>query len=136
MGSEAEPTPETNDLRPPGWRGGVRAASALAAAAGLWIALSPLVVAYTGELSEWSAVVAGGAVALLGFLRSAGLYRSSWISYVNGVLGLWIFASSFWLQGSGGARAITGVFGFAICLLALMSAAYSDHSDHHPASGG
>jgi hypothetical protein len=81
-------------------RGAVRAASVLTVACALIVASSPLFVRYAGDFGQWSAVVAGAAIALLALLRSAGVYGSPLPSYANALLGGWIFASSFWLEGS------------------------------------
>ena len=116
-------------------RTGRRAASALTAACGLVVAASPLAVAYAGGLGQWNAVAAGAAVALLGLVRATGLHRLPLLSYASFGLGVWILVTSFWLEGSGGARAITGVFGFLIAGFALASAAHSDRDPIASSSG-
>ena len=130
-----ERPPDLPEPRWPGRRGAVRAASSLTAVCGLVVAVSPLVATYDGDFWRWNAVAAGVTVALLGLARATGLYSSPAASYLNGALGAWIFASSFLLDGSGGARAITGVFGFLVAGFALVSAAYGNRDSIASSSG-
>jgi hypothetical protein len=113
----------------------VRAASALTAACGVIVAVSPLAVTFTGGLGQWNAVAAGAAVALLGLARATGLHRLPLLSYANATLGVWILVTSFWLEGSSGARAITGLFGLLIEGFALVSAAHDERDSIESSPG-
>jgi hypothetical protein len=103
------------------------AASALTVACGLVVATSPWFVRYTDDFARWNAIVTGGAVALLALVRSTRVQGSPLLSHATALLGGWVFVFSFWLQGLGGARAISGIFGFLICGFSLLSAAHGDH---------
>ena len=35
---------------------------------------------------------------MLALVRVAGAVRASWLSYLNGLIGVWLFISAFWLD--------------------------------------
>jgi len=74
----------------------VRAASAVSLSAGLWLCVS---VSYYGSSSSpdaaWNSWVVGATVATLAAIRLGYPMKRAWISWVNSLLGAWIFASPF-----------------------------------------
>jgi hypothetical protein len=78
--------------------GAIRAASVICLLAGIWLFVSPWVYgAYTNG-NAWNAWVVGVAIFLLSLLRVTRPAYSTGISWVNVVLGAWVFCSP-WIYG-------------------------------------
>jgi SPW repeat-containing protein len=115
-----EPAPPP---RPAGdWRAAVATASGLNVLAGIWLIIAPFVLGYRGGDPIWNDVVFGAIVAILGLVRVSGAYRAAELSWVNAIVGAWIFVSAFWLDASGTASANDIIFGIVVFVLALASA--------------
>lgn len=106
-----------------GWRAEIMTASGLNLLAGIWLIASPFVVGYEAEDTLWNPIVFGAVIALLALIRVLGVYRASWLSGVNALLGLWLFASAFWLAASGEATWILLIMGMIVFFLAIWSGA-------------
>lgn len=97
----ARPASGPPDRRPASdWRATVATAAAINLVAGVWLVISPWVLGYTGADATWNPVVFGAIVVLLALVRMAGGARESIIGYLNAAIGLWLFASAFWLADS------------------------------------
>src|ERR687886_113997 len=65
-------------------------------------------------------------VSLIAFVRAFGAHREAWLSLINMLIGGWVFASGFLLAETSQARWNSWVFGAAVVVLALISAAASE----------
>ena len=78
--------------------GGIRAASTICLLAGIWLFVSPWVYgAYTNG-NAWNSWIVGAAIFLLACARVARPAYSTGISWINLVLGIWVFFSP-WIYG-------------------------------------
>lgn len=66
--------------------------------AGVWLIIAPFVLGYGDGNPYWNDVVFGAIVGILALIRISGAYRKSWLSWINIVIGVWIFASAFSLD--------------------------------------
>ncbi len=83
--------------------GGIRAASVICLLAGIWLFVSPWVYgAYTSG-NAWNSWIVGAAIFLLACVRVARPAYSTAISWVNLVLGIWVFFSP-WIYGYAGGQ--------------------------------
>ena len=103
------------------WRGLVVAANALEVLAGVWLIVSPFVLDYVAGDSRLNPMIAGALVAFFALIRVMGAYRAEWLSWINVVIGGWMFASGFWLAESPAASWNAWLLGFAVAMLALLS---------------
>lgn len=88
--------------------------------AGLWMIVSPWVLAYQPESRPmWNAVVLGALIAAVAFTA---LYRAfAWQEWVNAVLGLWLIVSP-WVLGFAGLQAAMAnavIVGAVVAALAI-----------------
>lgn len=109
-----------------GWREEVGLASGLNLLAGLWLIVAPFVLNYSSADPVWNDVVFGGAIALIALLRIGGLYRESWLSWLNVAFGAWIFISAFWLDDSSTAAWNDIILGAIVVVLGMLSAGASE----------
>ena len=65
--------------------------------AGLWLIVSPFALGYSDGNPVWNPVIFGGILATLALLRVGGAHREGWMSGINVTIGVWLFASAFWL---------------------------------------
>lgn len=86
-------TPATPNGNP-----GVKWASGLNVIAGLWLIISPWVLANRASATYWDDVIVGVVVAVLAFIRAAGWYSATWMSWLNVLLGLWLIVSPWVLR--------------------------------------
>jgi SPW repeat len=122
-----DPVPAPPSPPPAGdWRSAVATASGLNALAGIWLIIAPFVLGYHNGDPYWNDIVFGAIVLVLGAVRAFGAYRESWISWINGLIGAWIFVSAFWLDHSGQAIWNDIILGVIVALLAVLSAGASD----------
>lgn len=108
-----------------GWREEVMSASGLNVLAGVWLIISPWIVGYEDADALWNPIAFGAIVTTLGLARAAGAFRQTWLSWVNAAIGIWLFASAFWLADSAEASWNVGIVGTIVFLLAVWSAAAS-----------
>lgn len=93
--------------------GGIRAASVICLLAGIWLFVSPWVYgAYTSG-NAWNSWIVGAAIFLLACVRVSRPAYSTAISWVNLVLGIWVFFSP-WIYGYAGVNA--GRFINSLCV--------------------
>lgn len=81
--------------RPPRWREQVVGASGLNVLAGLWLVASPWLLGYDPEDAAWNPVVFGSIVVLLAAVRVRGAWGASILSWINSLIGVWLFVSAF-----------------------------------------
>ena len=108
------------------WRGDVAVASGLNVLAGIWLIIAPFVLGYGNGDPYWNDIVFGAIVAVLGLIRVSGAYRASELSWVNALIGVWLFVSAFWLDNTGRAGGNDIVLGIIVFLLAVASASATE----------
>ncbi|HEY7075746.1 MAG TPA: SPW repeat protein [Solirubrobacteraceae bacterium] len=133
-GAEAPPTRSrwgTHDAAPPAatparapadWRATVATASGLNLLAGIWLIIAPFVLGYGNGDPYWNDIVFGAIVALIALIRISGAYRAEWLSWINALIGVWIFVSAFWLDSTMTAGWNDIILGVIVFILALISA--------------
>jgi hypothetical protein len=109
-----------------GWRSTVMVASGLNVLAGIWLIIAPFVLGYSGGDPYWNDIVFGATGGLIALARVAGAYRASWLSWLNALIGVWIFVSAFWLDATGTAKTNDIILGAIVFVLAIASATASD----------
>jgi hypothetical protein len=117
---EAAPPPDG------GWREEVRSAATLNLVAGIWLIIAPWVLGYAANDPKWNDVIFGIIVGAIGLTRVLGAYRESWLSWLNALIGIWIFISAFTIVSSGTASANNIILGAIVFILAIWSASASD----------
>ncbi len=108
------------------WRSEIKGASGVNLLAGIWLAISPAVLAYRSVDPVWTQVVAGGAIAALALLRVTGGAWKSWMSWANASLGAGIVVVAAWLADSLAARWNGIVSGALVLVLAALSASATE----------
>ncbi len=121
--------------RPPGtppaagdWRSAVRTASGLNLLAGIWLIVAPLVLGYGDGDPYWNDIVFGAIVGVLALARLSGAYRAAWLSWVNALIGAWLFISAWWLDDTSTAAWNDAIAGAVIFVPAIFSASASDEA--------
>jgi SPW repeat len=109
-----------------GWRSTVMAASGLNVLAGIWLIIAPFVLGYSGGDPYWNDIVFGAITGLIALARVAGAYRAAWLSWINALIGVWIFVSAFWLDATSTAKTNDIILGAIVFVLAVASATASD----------
>lgn len=114
---------------PPGpggnWRDEVMGASGVNVLAGIWLIIAPFVLAYSSNV-YWNDIVFGAIVGILALIRISGAYRESWLSWINMLIGVWIFVSAFWLDNQARASWNDVILGAIVFFLGLISATASE----------
>jgi len=113
----------------------VRWASGLNILAGLWLIISPWVLGFAGMQSAmWNDVILGIAVAGIGALRAGWLTEQPWLSWVNLVLGAWVFVSAWVLSFASDTTALWNslIVGVIVFVLAGWSALGSPRGTNYP----
>lgn len=67
--------------------------SGLTILAAIWLIISPWVLRADTAQAYWSDVLVGVAVGIIALLRYTDTYDTSWLSWVNIVLGVWVIVS-------------------------------------------
>lgn len=106
-------------------RGQVTTASGLDILAGIWLLISPFVLAFSalGDVTT-SNVLAGIVVTILAAIRFFGAFSASSLSWINALIGVWVLISP-WVFGLGNVQTVwvnNLVIGIIILLLASWSA--------------
>jgi hypothetical protein len=65
------------------------------------------VLGYGNGDPYWNDIVLGAIVAFFALIRMSGAYRAEWLSYINALIGIWIFVSTFWLDATSTAGGTT-----------------------------
>jgi hypothetical protein len=92
--------------------------------AGIWVLISPWILAFSGVYSaDWNNVIIGTAVLLLAASR-LWWSQGTWASWVNLILGIWLIISPYALGFAGYSTPTTNniIFGIVVGILALWSA--------------
>jgi hypothetical protein len=76
----------------------VATAAGLNLIAGIWLIIAPFVLGYANGDPYWNDIVFGAIVAVIALVRLSGAYRADWLSWLNALIGIWIFVSAFWLD--------------------------------------
>src|SRR5438105_1507816 len=79
-------------------RSTVATVAALNLIAGIWLIIAPFVLGYGNGDPYWNDIVFGAIVAFFALIRLSGAYRADWLSWLNALIGIWIFVSAFWLD--------------------------------------
>ena len=99
-----------------------RTAGAAVLLAGLWVALSPLVINMS-DIAMWNAIIAGGLLALMGVGQM--VLRSGTLGVVGVLLALWLGFSVFFIDqstASAWSLIVAGVVGLLASLWDVMAA--------------
>lgn len=104
------------------WRDDVRTASRLNILAGIWLVVSPFILAYDAGDGPWNPIACGLVVAVLSYVRASGEYEESWLAWIIAVVGVWLFASGFVIAESMRAQWNSWVLGALVFLFATASA--------------
>jgi hypothetical protein len=120
------PANEPGSSRLWSWRGDVAAASGLNVLAGIWLIIAPFVLGYGSGDPYWNDIVFGAIVAVLALVRISGAYRASELSWINALIGVWLFVSAFWLDSTGRAGGNDIILGIIVFLLAIASASATE----------
>ncbi|MBX5493500.1 MAG: SPW repeat protein [Chloroflexi bacterium] len=75
----------------------IRWASGLNVIAGLWLIISPWVLGFSryDDRMMWNNVIFGIVAAILAGIRAGGAYEVPWLSWINVLVGIWLFISAF-----------------------------------------
>jgi hypothetical protein len=84
---------------------------------GIWVLISPLVLAIHSSKGVWSNVITGAVVGILALVRWS-MHQPGW-SWLNLILGVWLFISPFVLFLSSAAMWNNVIIGIIIAALAL-----------------
>lgn len=104
--------------------------------AGGWLIASPWVLDYVAGDSRLNPIIAGAIVAFVALIRT-GAWRAEWLSMINVAVGIWLFASGFWLATSPSATWNSWLLGVAVAVLALLGidATEEGRMEGSPAAG-
>ncbi|MGB0098356.1 MAG: SPW repeat protein [Solirubrobacteraceae bacterium] len=116
--TDFEPSPPP----PPNERREIALLSALNVLAGAWLVIAPWVLGYWSSDPRWNDVACGAAVSLVALISLAGAFRASWLSWINAVIGAWVFVAAFTIDRSAVAAWNDAIVGAVIFLLAAASA--------------
>jgi len=111
---------------PPDWRDEVLTASGLNVLAGIWLIIAPFVLGYSNGDPYWNDIIFGAIIAVFALARVSGAYRLSELSWINALIGAWIFASAFWLDSTTTASWNDVILGIVVFVLAIASATASE----------
>jgi hypothetical protein len=125
--AHGDPTDPRTGAPPPGpprydWRDEVATASGLNVLAGIWLIIAPFVLNYRDDDPIWNDVVFGAIVFVLALVRVSGAYREHWMSWINALIGVWLFISAFWLDSSNTAGWNDVILGIIVFVLGSASA--------------
>ena len=107
---------------PPDERREIALWSGLNVLAGAWLVIAPWVLGYWTSDPRWNDVACGAAIALLAVIRLAGAFRASWLSWINALIGAWVFIAAFTIDRSATAAWNDAIVGAVVFLVAAMSA--------------
>lgn len=86
-----------------GWRQDVVGVSGIVILLGLWLVVSPVVLGYGSADATWNPVACGVAAIVLALGQAVSRVRSAALGWVLMAVGVWLFASGFWLAETSGA---------------------------------
>jgi SPW repeat-containing protein len=108
---------------PESWTDQLVGAAGLNVLAGIWLIIAPFVLGYSSGDPYWNDIVFGAIVAVLAAVRALGAYRQVWMSWLNMLIGAWLFASAFWLDQTATAAWNDVILGIVVFLLGMVAAA-------------
>ena len=106
----------------------VQWASGLNVIAGIWLIISPWVLGFSGlNTPRDNAVILGIVVGILALIRAFGAFEAEWLSWINAILGIWLFISGWVLGYSTNLTPFwdTLILGVIVFVLAVWSASAS-----------
>ena len=115
--------------------GEMRAVSVIPLLAGIWLFFSPWIYGAYGSSTSWNSWIVGVVIALLAASRLASSTPSTWMSWINCLLGIWTFISP-WVYGYTDMRGrfinslCVGVIVFVVAARNAMSTPHRRHP--HP----
>jgi len=107
-------------------RSTVATVAALNLIAGIWLIIAPFVLGYGNGDPYWNDIVFGAIVAFFALIRLSGAYRADWLSWLNALIGIWIFVSAFWLDATMTAGWNDIILGAIIFVLGMIGATVRD----------
>ncbi len=107
---------------PPNWRRQIVGLSGLNVLAGIWLIIAPWVLGYSARDPRWNDVVFGIIVAVLALIRVSGAYRADFLSWINALIGVWLFVAAFTIDHTAVASWNDVILGIIVFLLAISSA--------------
>ncbi len=108
------------------WRSEIRGASGANALAGIWLIVSPFVLAYRSTDPVWTQLTVGAVITGLALVRTTrGLWKA-WMSWANAVFGAGVFVLSAWVADSTPARWNGIVAGAFVAVVAVLSASATE----------
>ncbi len=120
--------PDRAGATPRSQAGAVKTASGINVIAGIWLIISPFVLAfYRDPAATWDLIIVGIIVLILAATRVAGPLRTAWASWINLILGIWLIISP-WVYRAGGLPAPVWnnvILGIIVGVLAIVSGASS-----------
>lgn len=91
----------------------IRTASTLNILAAIWLIIAPFVLGFTGTAVATSSYIVGILVAVMAFIRVSTPLQAPWMSWVNGVLGVWTLLTpyifGYFLASTAWSTVITGI---------------------------
>jgi hypothetical protein len=122
------------------YRRQVQTASGLDVLAGVWLLISPFVLAFYSQAATTNNVILGIVIAAIAAIRFFGAFDAAWLSWINAVLGLWVLLSP-WILGFSQFNVPTGnniILGVIVIVLASWSAlaTNADHAERSPQEYG
>jgi SPW repeat len=114
---------------PRDWRQDLVGASGIVVLLGLWLIFSPLLLGYGSDDADWNPVACGvvaTVVALVGAIRRARAAIPGWLLMA---IGVWLFASGFWLAESSQASWNARGAGALMFFLGSVSVAAAQRTD-------
>jgi hypothetical protein len=100
--------------------------SGLNVLAGFWLVIAPWVLGYWHTDPRWNDVACGVVVGVLAAIRAMAPFRAVWLSWVNALVGAWLFVAAFTIDRSLIAGWNDAVAGVVVFLLAVSSATASE----------
>jgi hypothetical protein len=106
-------------------------ASAINIIAALWLIFSPYILGSQATAVRTNDIIVGLAVGILAIIRVSRFTEgTSWLSYVNGILGLWLLASPLFISYLATAEVTNNIItGIIVAFLGFLSAYTTNHPE-------
>ena len=88
---------------------------------GVWLVIAPWVLGYWRTDPRWNDVACGVVVGALAARRATAPFRAVWLSWINALVGAWLFVAAFTIDRSVTAGWNDAVAGVVVFLLAVSS---------------
>jgi ABC-type uncharacterized transport system permease subunit len=95
--------------------------------AGIWLIIAPWVLDYSARDPRWNDVVFGIIVGIFALTRATDAYREEWLSWINALIGVWLFIAAFTIDHTAVAAWNDIILGIIVFLLATGSAEATSH---------